>query len=123
MDPTDIANVEPYLTTIVNGGGSAVSIYIVYWMFKNYIPKLTQDFNAELKTEREEFAAELKIQREEFTTQLKQDRTYFIERAEADRLGFFDELQRQRGDFLVALEKVDDRQTNTIKMILGRDAT
>lgn len=71
-----------WIKTIINVGALGIVGWVVLYVFKVLIPKLLDQFSADLKAQRSEFIADMKVQREEFRVELVLEREARREMAE-----------------------------------------
>ena len=102
-----------WIKTVVNFGSFALVAWLVYYVFKTLLPKITADFTAQLEAQRKSFGTTLDKVNERHHTLMKEQRDEFRAELAQQRADFKAEVQRERDLFnqiLSAVRKDFDRR-------------
>jgi F0F1-type ATP synthase membrane subunit b/b' len=102
-----------WLKLIVNLGAFGLVSWLVYYVFKTMLPKITADFTAQLEAQRKSFGTTLDKVNERHHTLMREQRNEFRAELAQQRADFKAEVQRERDLFnqiLSAVRKDFDRR-------------
>lgn len=71
-----------WIKSVINAGGFGVLAWVILYVFRSLIPKLLDQFSADLKAQRETYSADLKSLHAGFREELERERESRREMAE-----------------------------------------
>lgn len=95
-----------WIRTVVNFGSFGLVAWLVYYVFKTLLPKITADFTAQLEAQRNSFATTLDKVNDQHRTLMKEQRDEFRAELAQQRADFKAEVQRERDLFNQRLKTV-----------------
>lgn len=71
-----------WIKSVINAGGFGVLAWVILYVFRTLIPRLLDQFSADLKVQREAFSADLKLIHEQLREEMSREREARREMAE-----------------------------------------
>ena len=95
-----------WIKIVVNFGSFAIVGWLIFYMFRVFIPKLTGDFTAQLDAARKHHENSMKAIIDSHERIVKDQRVDFREELHRQRAEFKEELQREREHFAQLLTTI-----------------